>query len=74
MFKVKANNLVSFSGIVMNRWGRQVFAWSDYTEGWNGRLHGTGNELTSGVYFYLIKAIGEDGQVFNLQGTIYLEN
>ncbi len=73
VFVVQANNLVSFSGIIINRWGRQVFAWNNYLEGWNGKLDGKGNEVSSGVYFYLIKAIGEDGQVFNLQGELYLE-
>lgn len=72
-FKMKAKNLLSFYCTVINRWGREVFSWNDYTIGWNGRLHGTGQQLSDGVYYYLIKALGEDGKTYNLKGHFYLE-
>ena len=73
LFQVNAKNILAFSAIIVNRWGRKVFTWNDYTSGWNGKLNGVGSDLSSGVYYYVIKAIGEDGSHFDLKGHFYLE-
>lgn len=73
LFGVNAKSILIFSGTIVNRWGRQVFSWKDFAWGWNGKLNGIGNDLSSGVYYYLIKATGEDGKFFDLKGHFYLE-
>jgi len=62
-FQVKSISLKSFYGKVFNRWGKLVFEWDDWKTpeaGWNGKNLGTGAELPSGTYYYVIEARGWD--------------
>ncbi|MFA6127350.1 MAG: gliding motility-associated C-terminal domain-containing protein [Bacteroidales bacterium] len=62
-FQVKAVSLKSFSGKIMNRWGRVVFEWTDpktLEKGWNGRYMNDGKPAPSGTYYYIISATGYD--------------
>ena len=62
-FQVKSLSLKSFNGRVFNRWGKLVYEWTDWKNqdsGWNGRNQGTGEELPSGPYYYIIEARGWD--------------
>ncbi len=73
-FQVKAQTINTFSGIIVNRWGRTVYEWEnwqDYEAGWNGKLSG-GTDAAPGVYYYVIKAIGMDEVEYNLQGPLHL--
>jgi gliding motility-associated-like protein len=73
-FQVKAQTLRTFSGIIVNRWGRTVFEWEnwqDYEAGWNGKLNG-GTEASPGVYYFVIKAVGMDDQEYEMQGPLHL--
>ncbi|MDA3910054.1 MAG: gliding motility-associated C-terminal domain-containing protein, partial [Bacteroidales bacterium] len=72
--QVKAQTLQSFQGIIVNRWGRTVFEWTDYeniVSGWHGKLAG-GGDAASGVYYYIIKAVGMDGVEYDLTGPFHL--
>jgi len=73
-FQVKANTLRTFSGIIVNRWGRTVYEWDDWTQynsGWDGKLKG-GTEASPGVYYFVIKAVGMDNQEYEIQGPLHL--
>jgi gliding motility-associated-like protein len=73
-FQVKAQTLQSFQGLIVNRWGRTIYEWSDYEimeAGWNGKLAG-GGDAAPGVYYYVIKAIGMDGVEYDLTGPFHL--
>jgi gliding motility-associated-like protein len=73
-FQVKAQTLRTFSGIIVNRWGRSVYEWEnwqDYEAGWDGTLSG-GTKASSGVYYYVIKAIGHDDQEYTIEGALHL--
>lgn len=62
-FQVKSISLKSFYGKVFNRWGKLVFEWDDWKTpeaGWNGKNLGTGADLPSGTYYYVIEARGWD--------------
>ena len=62
-FQVKAKSLKTFHGVILNRWGRPVFEWTDpktYENGWNGRVNNTGAICPAGTYYYVIKATGFD--------------
>ena len=66
-FQVKALSLKSFSGKIMNRWGRVVYEWTDpktLEKGWNGRYMNNGQIAPSGTYYYVISAIGWDDKVY----------
>lgn len=66
-FQVKGVSLKSFSGKIMNRWGRVVYEWTDPKtpeKGWNGRHMNDGQPAPSGTYYYVISATGYDDKVY----------
>lgn len=66
-FQVKALSLKSFSGRIMNRWGRVVYEWTDpktMEKGWNGKYMNDGQPAPSGTYYYIISATGWDDKVY----------
>jgi len=69
-FRVAYKSLISFQCWVFNRWGRQVFHWSDPTKGWDGNING--KKASPGPYFYVIKATGSDKKKYKLSGDINL--
>lgn len=58
IFKVKAQSLEYFYGVIINRWGRKVYEWDDPQEGWNGKIHG--KYASPGTYYYIITARGRE--------------
>ena len=73
-FQVKAESLESFHGKILNRYGRVVFEWTDWENedaGWDGRLNGS-TKGTPGVYYYIINAVGLDGNEYNPEGALHL--
>ncbi|MDD3741193.1 MAG: gliding motility-associated C-terminal domain-containing protein, partial [Bacteroidales bacterium] len=73
-FQVKAQTLRTFSGMIVNRWGRTVYTWEnwqDYEAGWDGTLDG-GTKASPGVYYYIIKAEGIDGTPYEFEGALHL--
>ena len=69
-FRVAYKSLISFQCWVYNRWGRQVYYWSDPTKGWDGNING--KKASVGAYFYIINAVGSDKKVYKLKGDINL--
>ncbi|MDD4645361.1 MAG: gliding motility-associated C-terminal domain-containing protein [Bacteroidales bacterium] len=66
-FQVKALSLKTFSGKIMNRYGRVVYEWTnskDFEQGWNGNYMGTGKPVPAGTYYYIISAVGYDDKVY----------
>lgn len=57
-FRVAYKSIISFQCWVYNRWGRQVYTWTDPTKGWDGKINGV--DAKPGPYFYVIKAKGSD--------------
>ncbi|MDD2199907.1 MAG: gliding motility-associated C-terminal domain-containing protein [Bacteroidales bacterium] len=73
-FQVKAKTLKEFKGVIVNRWGREVYTWENWQDmeaGWDGKLPG-GSEASPGVYYYIIKAIGMDNFEYDEQGALHL--
>ncbi|MBN4062473.1 gliding motility-associated C-terminal domain-containing protein, partial [Bacteroidales bacterium AH-315-I05] len=50
--------------IIMNRWGNMVFESGPYQNQWNGQSQLTGETLTNGTYFYLLKLNDESKGVY----------
>ena len=55
----------------MNRWGQVVYQFNTLEAGWVGRTV-SGIEAAEGTYYYIINALGADGEVFNYQGSFKL--
>jgi len=68
VFMVKYKSLTSFEMWIYNRWGNQLFHTKDPAEGWDGTSNG--HTVPTGAYYYLIKAVGTDGIVYNKRGDI----
>jgi gliding motility-associated-like protein len=67
-FRVTYKSLVSFKGWIFNRWGVEMFYWTDPAKGWDGKKGG--QYVPPGVYFYVIEAKGSDGKNHSLKGHI----
>ena len=66
-------SIVSFEGHIYNRWGQELYSWTDcnnYQAGWDGTFNG--NPVKQGVYFLLAKAKGADGIVYKFKKDINL--
>jgi gliding motility-associated-like protein len=68
-FKFGFNSIKTFECAIYNRWGNEVYRWSDLTKGWNGKNKG-GQDEPEGTYYYVIKAEGFDGTVYDLDGHL----
>jgi gliding motility-associated-like protein len=68
VFKVKYKSLRSFEMWVFNRWGNQLFHSSNPDDGWDGTDNG--KIVPTGAYYYLVKAEGTDGIVYQKKGDI----
>lgn len=55
-FVVNATGVNSFSIIIYNRWGEQVFANTNPSVYWNGRVNATDDLVPDGTYYYIINA------------------
>lgn len=67
-FRVAYKSLVSFKCWIFNRWGVQLYYWTDPAKGWDGKQGG--KYVAPGVYFYVIEAKGSDGRKFVKKGNI----
>lgn len=67
-FRVAYKSLVSFKAWIFNRWGVQIYHWTNPAEGWDGKKGG--KYVVPGVYFYVIEAEGSDGIKYKKKGDI----
>ncbi len=73
-FQVKAESLRSFQAYIVNRWGSVVYEWTNWQDedaGWDGKLSG-GSKASTGVYYYIINAVGKDDVEYDLRGHLHL--
>ena len=73
VFRLIASNLREVTAIIFDRWGNKVYEVTSDTGnfGWDGKNQ-YGKECAAGVYFYVIKAIGKDGQEYDQKGNVSL--
>ncbi len=63
--------IVELECVVVNRWGRTIFEFTDPSQSWDG-TDKSGSECPDGVYFYTYKAKATNGTEFEGQGNIHL--
>lgn len=61
-----------FSCIIINRWGNPIISYKDSNFKWNGKDE-AGNEMTEGVYFYIINATSYSGKAISKHGFVELK-
>ncbi len=62
-------NFTSYSIIIYDRWGKEVFISTDPTMPWNGRVLNTQDLVPDGVYYYILKATCSKGE-FDRKGFV----
>ncbi|WP_293717144.1 gliding motility-associated C-terminal domain-containing protein [uncultured Parabacteroides sp.] len=67
-FRVAYRSLNSFKCWIFNRWGAEIYHWTDPAQGWDGKKGG--KYVAPGVYFYVIEATGSDGKRLKRKGSI----
>lgn len=67
-WRVSYNSIVEFECFIFNRYGIQLYSYTDPAGGWDGKYKG--KTVGTGVYFYVITARGADGKKYNLKGDI----
>ena len=60
-----------FEGAIYNRWGRKVAELDLSNPTWNG-VDPQSDQISDGVYYYVITAEGNNGQEYNEKGTVTL--
>lgn len=68
VFKVSYKSIVDFRCTIFNRWGNEIYSWTDPSKGWDGKYKG--KEVNPGVYFYVLTAVGGDGKTHKKAGDI----
>jgi gliding motility-associated-like protein len=69
-FRVAFKSLAKFNCWIYNRWGRQLYHWTDPTKGWDGTIGS--QKAEPGAYYYVIEAVGTDGKEYWKRGNINL--
>lgn len=70
MAKEGYQSIVSFDAKIFDRWGLELYSWSDLQGGWDGKYHGS--VCKDGVYYLVVKAKGADGVSYNIRRAINL--
>ncbi|MDR2042613.1 MAG: gliding motility-associated C-terminal domain-containing protein [Tannerella sp.] len=68
LFKVAYKSVVRFRGSIFNRWGAELFHWTDPAQGWDGKYRG--KYVPAGAYFYVIEYTGTDGKTRRKSGDV----
>jgi gliding motility-associated-like protein len=73
VFFVKASNLTSIEAVIFDRWGTKVYDVVSKTGNiaWDGKNF-KGVECAAGTFYYIIKAEGKDGTVYEKKGNVSL--
>lgn len=70
VFYLDALNVGQISMFVFDRWGLKIYDASDFGKmSWGGK-NNSGNIVSDGVYYYVIKATGLDNKPYDLKGII----
>lgn len=67
-WKVGYRSLLSFHCTIFDRYGNELYSFSDPNGGWDGKYKG--KTVKPGVYFYVIEAKGADGKKYKKGGDI----
>lgn len=68
IWKVSYRSIIDFDCWIFDRYGSQIYHFSDPSSGWDGRRNG--KVVKSGVYYYVITATGADGKKYKKSGDI----
>ena len=68
VWKMPHKSIAEFHCWIFNRWGNLVYEYTDPDQGWDGTYKG--RYVDPGVFYYVIKATGNDGVPWERRGSI----
>jgi gliding motility-associated-like protein len=69
-FTIKGQNIKSVNGKIFNRWGKELFSFSKPDDFWDGKYKG--NDVSGGVYFYVVTVTFDNGEIQEKHGCVEL--
>lgn len=72
VWKVAYRSLLDFKCWIFDRYGNELFHFTDPSQGWDGKHKG--KTVKPGVYYYVIEARGSDGTKYKKSGDINIIN
>lgn len=63
LFIITGKGITYFNCKVYDRWGLQLFEWSNLSEGWDGKNAENGKQVTDGTYYILVTYIDRAGKL-----------
>ncbi|HNW69140.1 MAG TPA: gliding motility-associated C-terminal domain-containing protein [Bacteroidales bacterium] len=69
-FRVESEGLETEEMLIYNRWGKQIFSWSEVGGEWDGTING--QKAADGIYYYIFSANGYDAKEYRSNGTVTL--
>ncbi len=71
IFKPIARGMSSMKVWIYNRWGNVIYSWDTINGFWDGRTT-SGEPCSSGLYFYMVEAVGFDGVKYSKKSPLTL--
>lgn len=72
IFQPTLQNISYFECTIFDRNGNLIYEWKDPNGFWDGKIHNTNKIAPPGVYYYIIKAISQEGKTITQKGMIQL--
>lgn len=72
LYQIKCFGIKTIDVQIFNRWGEMVGNWSGVNGWWDGYSTMAGIKVSEGSYFYIVKAEGNDGTIFDEKGYLQL--
>jgi gliding motility-associated-like protein len=69
-FKAIGVGIDEFNCVIYDRWGTQIAEIKSFNDGWNGTT--SNGAASDGTYYYLVKAKGRDGKIYEPNGFFQL--
>ncbi len=70
-FYFRNHGLSELSASIFNRWGEKIYDMDSIDDKWDG-ISLNGQEVPTGVYFYIVDAKGADGTPYQSKGSVSL--
>ncbi len=71
LFLVTSTNVREITYDIYDRWGLKIASYNGITGGWNGETK-NGKMAPDGVYYYVLKAVADNGKEISQEGFIHL--
>jgi len=69
-FGEKIEAVSTFDCKVFNRWGKEIYSWTNENEGWDGKING--NVAATGTYYYVAEIKDLTGNITKSKNSFYL--